>query len=276
MQGVATVKRYCGMFLALLVGFAALIAPISAQGEIRLAALQVGLWPEFDRPSLLVIYWGELAADTAYPATISLQMPARIVAPHVVAAQAALDGNVVEVPYEAQVIGDWRVISFETNGPQFQLEYYDTLNREGDQRSPGFVWAGDYAVDSFSVEFQQPPGAADISVSPALSNVEIGPQDGLIYARGQFGAVAAGQTFSLAISYMRSQDELTTDLLNSSNQVQPVDTSPAAASSPLSDGVDVVLLVVVAVVFFLLGAAAMRVAINLQDLNRQNRGRKGR
>jgi hypothetical protein len=265
-------KRLCALVLVLLVGMVGAFAPVNAQAEVRLAALRVGLWPEYDQPSLLVIYWGEL--DPATP--ISLRMPARIVAPHVVAAQASPVGNVVEASYEANVEGEWRVITFEANGPQFQMEYYDTLNRDGTQRSPAFVWAGDYAVDAFSVEFQQPPGANDVTISPALSSAEVGPQDGLIYARGEFGAVAAGQAFTVTMGYTRSQDDLTVASLSGTTQVQPVDSSAASPAAAASGGIDVVLLVVVAVVFFLLGAAAMRVAINLQDLNRQDRGRKSR
>ena len=40
----------------------------------RLASLQIEIWPEFDRPAALVILRGELAADVALPATVSLRI----------------------------------------------------------------------------------------------------------------------------------------------------------------------------------------------------------
>ncbi len=249
-----------------------LLVPLAgaAQSEARITSLRVGLWPEYDQPSLLVIYWGELAPETRYPATISLRMPARIVAPHVVAAQAVPDGNVVEVSYDAVVVGDWRVVTFETNGPLFQFEYYDALDKNGSARSLSYAWAGDYTVESLSVEFQLPPGAQNQTFSHALPQSVVSPSDGLLYFNGDFGVVEAGQEFTFTAQYNRSQDDLTVALLNSSNLLEqgsaPAVSAPAAAAS---GGMDVVLLVVVAVVFFLLGAAAMRVAINLQDLKQQ-------
>lgn len=263
-------KRIIAAALTMLVGLMFVVLPGLAQGEPRLASLRVGLWPEYDQPSLLVIYWGELAPETAYPATVQLRMPARIVAPHVVAAQASLEGGVVEASYDAVVEGDWRIITFETNGPLFQFEYYDALEKDGVNRSVEYVWPGDYAIDDASVEFQQPPGAENFTSSPSLGDSRISGQDGLIYMGSQFGAVEAGQTFTVSADYTRAQDDLTVTLL-SSTQPQAQTSTPAitAPVTQSSGGVDTVLLVVVAVVFFLLGAAAMRVAINLQQLNRE-------
>ncbi|MBN2469483.1 MAG: hypothetical protein JXN59_02070 [Anaerolineae bacterium] len=247
----------------------------AAQSPVRIASLRVGLWPEYDQPSLLVIYWGELAPETSFPVTMNLRMPARIVAPHVVAAQAVPDGNVVEVPYEAVVVGDWRIVTFEANGPIFQFEYYDALDKDGAARALAYAWAGDYAVENLSIEFQMPPGAEDQAFSPALPESLVSPQDGLLYFNGQFGTVEAGEEFTFTARYNRSQDELTVAALNAANTLQggstPAVTAPVSQSA--SGGVDIVLLVVVAVVFFLLGAAAMRVAINLQELNRQDRSK---
>lgn len=261
-------KRILTITLALMLGLLFTGLPVQAQGDTQLASLRVGLWPEYDQPSLLVIYWGELAPETTYPATIQLRMPARIVAPHVVAAQASPDGGVVEAAYDAIVDGDWRVITFETNGPLFQFEYYDALEKDGANRSVEFAWPGDYAIANASVEFQQPPGIENFSSSPSLGDSRISGQDGLVYLGSQFGAVEQGQTFTISAQYTRAQDDLTVTLLSStqpqSQTSAPVVTAPGAQES---GGIDVVLLVVVAVVFFLLGAAAMRVAINFQQLS---------
>jgi len=258
---------YAALLLMLCLPFSP--AASQAQGELRLASLRVGLWPEYDQPALLVIYWGELSPETAYPATVRLRMPARVAEPHVVAAQIGADQAIDEVSYESAVEGDWRVITFQTSGPQFQFEYYDELAREGARRTAEFTWPGDYAVESLSIELQQPPDAENLSTQPSLPTMQTNPADGLVYHGGGFGAQQAGQAFTLRLAYSRSSDALTSALLASaSSQITTGGTSMASATG---SGIDVVLLVVVAVVFFLLGAAAMRVAINLQTLNRQRR-----
>ncbi len=246
-------------------------ALLQAQGVLRLASLRVGLWPEYDQRSLLVIYWGELAPDTVYPAIVRLRMPARVAAPHVVAAQTGIDQPIDEVSYESTVEGDWRVITFQANGPQFQFEYYDSLARDGERRTAAFTWPGDYAVESLSIEFQEPPGTQNLSIQPPLPNVQTGSQDGLVYRGSGFGPQQAGQMFTLQLAYTRNREDLTAALLAAASSQTTTTNAPATTTT--GDGTEIVLLVVVAVVFFLLGAATMRVAINLQTLNRGRRRR---
>ncbi|MFC1959280.1 hypothetical protein ACFLYO_01090 [Chloroflexota bacterium] len=248
-----------------------LFVPVMAQDEVRLQDLRVGLWPEFDEAALLVIYWGEVAPDVTFPATVSLRIPAAVDAPHVVAAQVDEEGSVDEVTYENTVDGEWRTITFETNGPHFQFEYYDTLNKDGSARTTNYVWPGDYAVDQLSVELQQPPHSDAMTTTPALANTQVNANDNLIYHGGQFGPLAVGETLPLAIEYTRDTDELTVALLSAMQpQSEPVNSGPSAPPAVASGagGTDIILLVVVAVIFFLLGAAAMRVAINIQTLSK--------
>ena len=168
------------------------------------------------------------------------------------------------------------MITFQTNGPRFQFEYYLPLDQDGTLRTPSFTWPGDYAVETLAIELQQPPHANDLRTIPELPASEVRPEDNLTYHGGTFGPLAAGETFSLQISYTRDSDELTIDLLNA---LQTGDTGTSTsgtqatfpAQTGSSGGTDVLLLVVVAVVFFLLGAATMRIAINIQTINRQRR-----
>jgi len=249
-------------------------APGQAQGGgVTLATLRVGLWPEYDRPEMLVIYWGEVDSPVGFPVTLSLRIPEGA-EPFVVAAQPGPDEPVDEVSFENTLEEDWQVISFEVNGPQFQFEYYAPIPRDGTQRSPAFVWPGDYPVDTFSVELQQPPHSNDLRTDPALPSSEVREEDNLIYLSGQFGPLADSQEFTLTISYTRDSDELTADLLSalaasSAQSSGGTSTSTTLSTQQTSGSTDIVLIVAVAVVFFLLGAATMRIAINLQGLNRR-------
>ena len=59
------------MIVALLLSGMQLVA----QEITGLDRLQIDLWPEYDRPAMLVILRGIMAEGTVVPATITLPMP---------------------------------------------------------------------------------------------------------------------------------------------------------------------------------------------------------
>lgn len=246
-----------------------------AQDDLRLSSLWVRLWPEYDRPDLLVIYIGELAESTSYPATVSLRMPVYVTTPHVVAVQNAPGESLDESNFEMTADDQWRTVTFVVNGPRFQFEYYSSLARSGVGRQPTFTWPGDYAVDSLVVEFQQPPHASELTIEPALGAPQVSQDDGLLYYVGEFGTLAAGESVSFQASYTREEDTLTIDLLNALQ----ADSGASAGTNPFTNtattgaagGTDLLLVVLVAVVSFLFGAASMRIAVNLQARRRSRR-----
>jgi hypothetical protein len=127
------------------------------------------------------------------------------------------EAGLFTIPYERQVVGDWGVISLTATLPELQLEYYDPgLVKDGEARQYEYNWPGDYAVDVFKVQVQQPMGAGEMSISPSSGQGVTG-SDGLVYYNKEVGALLAGQTFSLKINYKKSSDDLTAANL----QVQP-------------------------------------------------------
>ena len=131
------------------------------QGGISFASVEVDLWPEYDQPNMLVIYRGTLPADTPLPATLTLRVPARVGAPFAVAYDDG-SGGLMEAGYSTSIDGDWLAVTLETPTPNFQLEYYDDLERAGERRSYTFDWPGDYAVEQLSVLLLPPQGASEI------------------------------------------------------------------------------------------------------------------
>ncbi len=265
-------------WLTLCVFFPAILAwnsPIAAQENLRLQELQVRLWPEYDRAALLVILEGTLANTASFPVTLSLRIPARVPAPFVVAALPAPTSTAIdEVEYENAAAGEWRTITFQAGGPRFQLEYYDSLARQGDARAPSFTWPGDYAVDSLLIQLQQPPHTDSLSITPQLPQARVSSSDNLTYHTGTFGPLAAGETFTIQIQYTRSEDGLTADLLSalqSSGNTATSGSAPAAEQNSAFGQTEILITAAVAVVSFLLGAASMRLAINWQTSRRSSR-----
>ena len=208
--------------MLVLIGWMLITWQARAQGTPTFSSLDVDLWPEYDAPGVLVIYRGTLPVSASLPAELTLRIPAEAGDPNAVAVREA-DGTLRSVNFTRQIDGEWALINFTATTPEIQLEYYDpTLVKENGDKQFIYRWAGDYPVDSLTIQVQQPVGAKGMKLSPAADSSETG-QDGLVYFTKRVGAVPAGQAFDLQLDYQKEADTLTAESL----QVQP--------SAPVTD-----------------------------------------
>lgn len=216
-------KKISLLFLCLAILFP---GNVTAQDEIKILAIEVDLWPEYDRASMLVIYRITLAPEVTLPASVSIRIPSRVGVPNAVAAKQA-DGSLINIPYDVKNSGDWGELVFQAPTPEIQLEYYDpALVKEGTKRSFEYRWPGDYAVTRFTMQVQQPMGASDMMISPSFGGGITAP-DGFVYYSYDSGAVSLGQTFSVNLEYQKETDDLSlTDM--------PISPSGPISESPLA------------------------------------------
>lgn len=210
------------------------LMPVMAQmpASVILRSLEVDIWPEYDHPSVLVIYHITLPGEVNLPFEMRIRIPSAAGEPNAVAIREA-DGSLITIPYTRNVLGEWSEIVFSTTLPEIQLEYYDpTLKKEGSQRTFNYQWTGEYAVEALTIQIQQPIGAAEMKVTPNTTNVAVG-KDGLTYYVTQVDSLSAGQSFEVNIQYQKPNDSLTAESL----QVQPsapmgsaTSTTPAAGN----------------------------------------------
>ena len=214
-------------FLVLtLIIFGMLPVVAQAQNNINFSSVVVEIWPEFDQPSVLVIYHYKLGADVTLPATLDLRVPIQASVNAV-----ALDnggGTLVTENFERKISGDWAVLTLTSTSRDIQVEYYDQYVRQGDTRQYEFVWPGNYPVDAFSINFQQPVGSTALKLTPDLGAGVVGA-DGLTYNNSLIGSLPTGQTFSLNIEYQKTTDALSA----SGKSVQP--SAPLADPTNLTD-----------------------------------------
>lgn len=180
---------------------------------IRLNSLNIQLWAEYDKPSVLVIY-------DAVPSKIPVQLKFRIPADTgIINAIGEGDGNTItEVKFESERVDNWIIISFEVTKPNIHFEYYDTaLIKQNGRRLFTFLWTGDYAVDSISFAIQQPSNAKEMVFSPLISNGQT-TTDGLFYFAANSGYKPKGNILPLTFTYFKETDELTSKGLG----VQPI------------------------------------------------------
>lgn len=189
----------------------------------RLATVKVALWPEFDQPSVLVIYHITLPAQVRLPAKMSLSIPSIAGAPNAVAVRQP-NGVLENLNYDQKDVSiGWSILTFSATTPEIQIEYYDPgLKKDGKARQFEYQWPGEYAVDDFTIEVQQPIGASEMRISPNMGIGEAAA-DGMVYYTYQAGALSIGQAFQISFGYQKATDDL------SARSV------PVEAAGPLND-----------------------------------------
>lgn len=221
------VKKLAHLFLFPSLFFLSVFLPRAAvaQDVTTLSELEVDLWPEFDQPSMLVIYRITLPPEGSFPLDVELRIPTAAGAPNAVAARQA-NGTLLNLEYDVSPGSEWSQISFTATTPEVQIEYYDPrLEKDGDNRHFEYRWPGDYAVDNFSIQVQQPSGASNMRISPSFGAGET-RSDGLVYYTSEIGSVSLGQALGIAIDYQKESDELSAPSV------------PVEPSGPLGDSTD--------------------------------------
>lgn len=211
---------------------AMIVSPAQAQLDQTVDQLVVKIWPEYDRPSVLVILDLFLSSDVKMPAKVSVRIPASAGAPHSVAVR-ELDGQLYVIEYESEISGEWNTLTFTTPFPEVWIEYYDpSIIKDGDVRSFAFRWAGDLAVQMFNIEVQQPLTAGNMTFKENMGAGRLA-SDGLTYFSSSLGAVEAGTPFTLNMQYTKSDDTLTSSNSMPVQAVQPV-TEQTSGRQPFS------------------------------------------
>lgn len=219
------------VLLMLALSLMALTGLVRAQEAPTLESLEMSLWPEFDRPEVLVIYRGQLDAEVALPATVEITIPARVGQPTAVA-YVDDTGQRLNQQYTTRVEGDSLIVVFELGAQDFQLEYYDTLPIDpSGKRTYTFTYTADYPTTALNLEVQEPPTAENFVLDPPADSSVQG-SDGLVYHLVQAGAMAEGETQQWAFSYIKNNSDLT-----AAGLPQPEASVPTAAVPTATDGV---------------------------------------
>jgi len=177
-----------------------------AQSEASLESLKISLWPEYDRPGVLVLYEARVSPETESPATIRLPLPEGIVAPHAVAAHfpdGQLDDN---VEWHVAQEGTQAFLDVETPTTGVWVEFYAALDVQGANRSFEFLIPGGIEIADLTVEVMHPVGAGDVRVTPEgkLEQAE----DGLVFTNIDLGAQSASDGQEITLNYFKPSSTL--------------------------------------------------------------------
>jgi hypothetical protein len=224
-----------------------------AQSSTTFDSLDIALWPEFDKPAMLVIYRANLPANVQFPVSVSLPIPAGV-QPNAVA-QGDADGRLVDVDYTLVQEAGRAMVNLQVTSQLVWLEFYQDLQLNGSKRTFDFQWPGGLAIPSLSIEVQDPPGISGLTLSPPSTDEVVG-EYGLTYKQLSLGSVGVSDQRTIRVSYTKVGEGLTVDSLQQTPL--PSSTEPIAGSAPEPDkivtwgavGLVVILVVVIGTLYF--------------------------
>jgi len=209
-------------------------APLGAAAQaIPAESITIALWPEYDRPEVLVIYRVTLSASTALPARLRLLVPGD--APPLTAA--AFRGETGELLNASPTRSDgdpYDVVELDTPSREVQIEFYLPYEVEGDVRRFAFTWPGGAATDAFTFEVQQPRGAEAMDISPAPTSETVDGQ-GLLYHLVPLGPQSEEDRPQVSFTYRKTTPDLSVNAGSTSvlATLVPTDGAPLAAADVL-------------------------------------------
>ena len=204
-----------------------------AQAGTRLESINIELWSEFDKPSMLVINEFVVAQDTPLPAKVTMRFPKE---GNLIAVASESNGDWFNSDFEGPVEReDWQTISVNVQSyAPHRIEYYQPLTREGNQRIFKYQWFGDYSVKLFNLNVLVPADSTNLVTTPPLSNTEISANNLHLTGTVSRSGMKMGQSFEFDLNYERTSDALANP--NQNTQAQP--SEPIGPDTPGRVSVD--------------------------------------
>jgi hypothetical protein len=221
-------KLALGTAMVLLLGLAALAATPRALAEDpnRQTQLKISIWPEYDQPTVLVMFDGTLADATNLPREIPVLIPAS--ASLTVTTYENTDGTLAaEQPYKSTDQGDgYKRVTFSVKTAQYHVEYYDNLLRGAPDKAMDVSFKAAAPVDQLTFDIQQPLKATNFSVNPAAPTTR--NDNGFNYYTLPFSSLALGQVVTAQVKYTKTAPDPS---VSATPAAAPA-TAPVPVSSP--------------------------------------------
>lgn len=216
------------LLIASVAGSLLVIGTVEAQDTpVELEWLTVDLWPDFDRPAVLVLVTGSLPPEVTLPVEIAVPLPPGAD----VNAVARIDASDSMLADLDPVIGD-EFVTFTLPDRRFRVEYYYPYETSGLQRSFTFNWfAPQLTVRDLSLAVQEPALAEEMNTDPATEAVTQG-NDQLDYYNLPDQAVPGGESYMVDVTYEMGEDRLTAAV------AEELPAAPETTAAPTDGGFD--------------------------------------
>jgi hypothetical protein len=210
------------MLLPMAIGFAQ--NPVSV-----IDSLDIEIWPDYDRASVLVLLTGTLPGDTRFPVSVTLPLP-EVAQLNAVARIDSKDGNMKDDIFSST--DPPGTLTFITSDLRFRVEYYLPYTVDKSHRSFDYSWLAAILVNNLQLRVQRPTSAITLNTEPAAANI-VRDGDGFDYHIFPVRAVPAGKPFLLHVDYKMTTAQLSATSLprqNASIQTPVIPTTPSTRS----------------------------------------------
>ncbi len=175
--------------------------PAASPAQIRVAKMQVDLWPEYDDPRVLVIYSGDLEPNVQVPTQFTIVIP-RGAQIHMAGAVAPNGGH-IHSQFETKPKGDnLTEVSYQLQTRKFYMEFYYDPFTDGENREFRYPLVSPYPISTLRVIVQQPLKARNFHMTPTALDV-VQDQKGFNYYRLVFDKVPANEEKAVTVSYRK-------------------------------------------------------------------------
>ncbi len=191
-----------------------------AQTPLTLEEVRVQLWPEEDKPAVLVLYDFKAPTDAPFPVVLEVPLPAEAELNAV-----AREESGMLITVEHQFVGAGEAVRFTlTDSALYRLEYYFPYQKQGIHRHFVYRWPGTYAVRTFLVDLKEPLGAQNLVTQPPLTNIT--QLRDFTYYSLIFADLPAGKTLEITVDYDKRSDALNISSSTLTSQTIPSSTWP--------------------------------------------------
>ena len=190
-------------------------------------SLDIEIWPDYDRASILVLLTGTLPGDTQFPASVTLPLPegAQL---NAVARIDSKDGDMKDDIFSST--DSPGTLTLITPDFRFRVEYYLPYTVDNNQRSFDYTWLAAISVNYLQLRVQRPTSAISLNTVPAAANV-VKDGAGFDYYIFPARAVPAGQPFTLHVDYKMTTAQLSATSLSRQNTgIQTPATTPTPST----------------------------------------------
>lgn len=205
------------LVMALILASISISVPAQAAAPIsKISDLKVSFWPEYDNPSVLVIYRGKLPESVGLPARVDLFIPknAKIASTASVDTNGQFQYDHAWQTHQVTSGSTYDELTFETIYQGYQCEIYYNPIGSASQRNFNFLFKTSTAVDNLAAEIQKPRNATDFKIEPKPAKKS---NDGNFdYYSYNLGSQPAGRELSFKVSYKKKD-------LQTSMAVKPSD-----------------------------------------------------
>ncbi len=201
----------------------------TAQAQLPAPAIEtllIDIWPDYDKPDVLILMTGSLPPETPLPASITIPLPtdAEINA----IARIANDNQMFDdIDYSTEN----NKLTLTTPDPRFRVEYYAPYQSNGTNHAFTFNWLADISIENILATVQQPTGATNMHVTPESAKAITDATDGFTYYTFPPTEIPAGEPFTINLSYDMVAPQLSADNPPITNNTSDTNSSNATNNS---------------------------------------------